>query len=470
VALGVSARRQVAGSVTAVVLLAILTPVLAQMRDDVPLATDLLLYLLVVVIVAAIGGAWVAFATAVAAFLLVNYYFTPPLHEFTVAHGHNIVALIVFLIVAGVVSVFVTLAGRRAAEAARARAEAGALVQLAGSLLSEDDSLGPIMEQLLHTFGLQSVAVLRPTASREWGVVAHAGEASLRSPNDASATVELPTGDLFAYCGPDLTADDRRVLNAFVSQLAVALASRELRAEASSAAALAEADALRTALLRAVSHDLRTPLASIKAAVSTLLAHDLHLDDDTIRQLHQTIDEQVDRLDELVHNLLAMSRLQAGALRLANSDVALDEVVGRALVSLGDRAAGVVVDVSDTLPHVCADPALLERAVANVVDNALSWSPPNQPVRLEAGCVRDRVVLRVIDRGPGIAPADRDRVFQPFQRLGDAAPGGVGLGLAVARGFTEALGGELRVDDTPGGGTTMEFSFERNPADLEDAR
>ncbi len=280
-----------------------------------------------------------------------------------------------------------------------------------------------------------------------------------RSQRDATDTVELPDDDVFAYVGPELTADNRRVLNAFVSQLAVALESRELRAEAASATALAEADELRTALLRAVSHDLRTPLASIKAAATTLLADDLHLDDDTIRQLHATIDEEVDRLDELVHNLLAMSRLQAGALELAKTDVALDEVVGRALVSLGDRAAAVVVDVPDSLPRVCADPALLEHAIANVVDNALSWSPSEAAVRIEADVLRDRVVLRVIDRGTGIPPAERDRVFRPFQRLGDASPGGVGLGLAVARGFTEAVGGELRVDDTPGGGTTMVFTF-----------
>jgi two-component system sensor histidine kinase KdpD len=213
-----------------------------------------------------------------------------------------------------------------------------------------------------------------------------------------------------------------------------------------------------------VSHDLRTPLASIKASASTLLADDLHLDDETVHQLHQTIDEEVDRLNELVSNLLAMSRLQAGALQLAYTDVGLDEIVGRALVSLGDRAGGVVVDVPDSLPRVRADPALAERAVANVVDNALAWAPPEQPVRIEAAVVGEDVVLRVIDRGPGIAPADRHRVFQPFQRLGDAqSRGGVGLGLAVARGFTEAIGGELQLEDTPGGGTTMTFVFRVAP-------
>ncbi|HWS46488.1 MAG TPA: sensor histidine kinase KdpD [Acidimicrobiia bacterium] len=466
-ALGVSRQRQQLGWIVSLVGLPLLTFVLTRLQPHEAdranwLGGDLLLYLLLVVIVAAIGGPWVAGFTAVAAFLLVNWFFTPPIHTFTIAEGDNVVALVVFLVVAGVVSWLVTVAARRSIESARARSEATALVQLAGALIAEDDPLPNIMDQLLTTFGLRAVAVLRPTGDDNYTLVVSAGEVPLDRPEQATATAQLPEGDVFAYVGPNLSADDRRVLNAFVAQLAVALASRELRAEAASANALAEADALRTALLRAVSHDLRTPLASIKAAVSTLLAEDLRLDDDTVQQLHQTIDEEVDRLNELVSNLLAMSRLQVGGLQLATAAVSLDEVVSRALVSLGDRAAAVIVDVPDSLPRAHADPALLERAIANVVDNALSFSPPEQPVRIEGAAVADRLVLRVIDRGPGIPPGDRGRVFQPFQRLGDTSTRvGVGLGLAVARGFMEAVGGELHVDDTPGGGTTMVFTLPR---------
>ncbi len=460
--LGVSTQRQLAAALFAVLSLPLLTFVLTQERDRVSLGSDLLLFLLLVVIIATIGGAWVAAAAAVAAFLLVNWFLTPPIHTFTIGDGQNVLALLVFLVVAAVVSGLVSAAARRALEAARSRSEATSLVRLAGALLAEDDPLPSIMQQLLSTFSLRSVAVLRPAGPNAWTVEAHAGEAVLERPEDATATSSLPDDAVFAYVGPDLTGDDRRVLNAFVAQLAVALAGRELRAEASAAVAVAEADALRTALLRAVSHDLRTPLASIKASSSTLLADDLHLDDDTVHQLHQTIDEEVDRLNEIVSNLLAMSRLQVGALQLAYSEVGIDEIVGRALVSLGDRAGGVVVDVPDSLPRVRVDPALAERALANVLDNALAWSPPEQAVRVEAAVVGDRVMLRVIDRGPGIPRADRDRVFQPFQRFGDTRTrvgAGVGLGLAVARGFTEAIGGELHLEDTPGGGTTMTFGF-----------
>ena len=458
--LGVSRSRQTAGAIVAIIGLPLLTLLLTNQRDNIALGSDLLLYLLLVVVVAAIGGAWVAGFTAVAAFLLVNWFLTPPIHTFTISEGQNVLALVVFLVVAAVVSVLVTLAARRSIEAARARSEATTLVRLAGALLGEEDPLPTILRQLLTTFSLQAAAVFRRADDDSWTQVLHVGPNVLAKPEEATATIELPGGDLFAYVGPHLSGEDRRVLDAFVAQLSVALTSRDLRAEAAAASALAEADALRTALLRAVSHDLRTPLASIKASVSTLLADDIHLDDETIHQLHTTIDEEVDRLNELVSNLLAMSRLQADVLQLATADVGLDEVVGRALVSLGERAAAVDVDVPDSLPRLHADPALVERAVANVVDNAIAWSPSGQPVAVEGAQVADRLVLRVVDRGPGIPVADRSRIFQPFQRLGDGGVrAGVGLGLAVARGFTEAVGGDLRVEDTPGGGTTMTFSF-----------
>jgi two-component system sensor histidine kinase KdpD len=177
-----------------------------------------------------------------------------------------------------------------------------------------------------------------------------------------------------------------------------------------------------------------------------------------VREFLRAIDEEADRLDALVANLLDMSRINAGALNVGRVAVGVEEIVPAALASLGDRARGdsVIVDVSESLPRVSTDPALLERALANLIDNALAWSPHGMPVTVNAGVVADRVHVRIADRGPGIAPADRDRVFQPFQRMGDRSNGaGVGLGLAVARGFVEAVGAELTVEDTPGGGTTM---------------
>ena len=260
--------------------------------------------------------------------------------------------------------------------------------------------------------------------------------------------------------GRDLLGADRDVLGAFAAQLAVALESRRLQAEAAGAAALVQGNELRTALLAAVSHDLRTPLASIKASSSSLLSDDVTFTDEQRRALLETIDVEADRLNSLVGSLLDMSRIQAGALVVKLQPVGLDEVIGGALSGLPDRGHVLRLDVPESLPMVHADPALLERAIANIVDNALTFAPPGEPVRIEAGAIAGRIDLRVVDTGPGIPQDARDKVFQPFQRLGDAPNGtGVGLGLAVARGFVTAMGGELSVDDTPGGGTTMVLSL-----------
>ena len=261
--------------------------------------------------------------------------------------------------------------------------------------------------------------------------------------------------------GPGLAAEDLALLQAFTAQLALALERRQLRAEAAVAAGLAEANELRAALLAAVSHDLRTPLSSIKAAATSLLQQDVDWTPQATHELLATIDEETDRLNTLVGNLLDMSRLQSGALQLAMRDVGLEEVVPAAIKGLGERAQAVDVSVEETMPRVHADAALLERAVANIVGNALSWSPPDHPVRVDACAVGGRVDLRVVDRGPGIPPDQRDRMFQPFQRLGDQSnDGGTGLGLAVAHGFVDAMGGEITVEDTPGGGLTVVVSLE----------
>jgi two-component system sensor histidine kinase KdpD len=221
---------------------------------------------------------------------------------------------------------------------------------------------------------------------------------------------------------------------------------------------------LRTALLAAVSHDLRTPLTSIRAAATSLLSDEIDWDPAVSKELLQTIDEEAERLNALVGNLLDMSRLQTRSVTIHAQSVGIEEVVASAIVGLHVPPERVDVDVSETLPRVTVDPTLLERAVANLVDNALSFSPEGVPVRVEAAAIKDVLHLRVIDRGPGIPVVDRERVFQPFQRLGDNPNGaGVGLGLAVAKGFVNAVGGELVIEDTPGGGTTMVITIETDP-------
>ena len=222
---------------------------------------------------------------------------------------------------------------------------------------------------------------------------------------------------------------------------------------------------LRNALLAAVSHDLRTPLASIKASVTSLLADDVDWPPEVTREFATTIDEETDRLTHLVANLLDMSRLASGGVSVQVRPVGVDELVLAAVGSLGDRghAPNLEIDVDESVPTVETDPSLVERAIANVVDNALAWSPPERPVRITAACRDSAVEVRVVDHGPGIPPAERERVFLPFQRQGDRSRGaGVGLGLAVARGMLVAVGGRVAVEPTEAGGTTMVLSLPRH--------
>jgi two-component system sensor histidine kinase KdpD len=414
-----------------------------------------LLYLLFVVAVATIGGAIPGTVASVGAFLLLNWYFAPPIHTFTISNSRDLLALVTFLVVAGVISALVDLATRRRDDALRARAEARALASMAGTVLQDPEPLPKLAEELASSFLLDGVAIFSRVGDA-WAVEASAGREAPASPQDASESLALPDGSVLAWTGSELRSRDREVLSAFATQLALALQGRRLQAEAANATALAKANELRTALLAAVSHDLRTPLASIRAAATSLLSEEVDWDPATSKELLQTIDDEAERLNTLVGNLLDMSRLQTGSVTINAQSIGLEEIVATAVVGLHVPAERVVVDVPETLPRVTVDPTLLERAVANLVDNALSFSPPDMPVRVEGAAVGEELHLRVVDTGPGIPVADRERVFQPFQRLGDNPNGaGVGLGLAVAKGFVNAVGGELVIEDTPGGGATM---------------
>jgi two-component system, OmpR family, sensor histidine kinase KdpD len=451
-----SRGRQFAGLLLAVVGLPLLTLALSHFRSHLGFQNALLIFLLFVVATTTIGGLWPGLVASVSGFLLLNWFFAPPIHTFTIGNTRDLLALIAFLVIAGVISALVNQVERRAADATRASARANALGHMTGTVLESADPLPDLAAELVGAFRLDGASVLAHNEDGTWHTVAAAGPLPPRAPEEASLTLPLSEGASLVLRGGELRAEDREVLHAFANQLAVALAGRRLQAEAASAAALAKANELRTALLAAVSHDLRTPLASIKASATSLLSDDVNWDPAAEHDLLKTIDIEADRLNSLVGNLLDMSRLQTGSLPISARGVGLEEVVAGAVSSLGASETAVETDVPETLPLIHVDPALLERAVANLVENAIRHAPAGRPVRVIAGQVGDSVDLRVIDTGPGIPRDERDRVFRPFQRLGDNPNGaGVGLGLAVAKGFVEAVGGELSVDDTPGGGTTM---------------
>jgi two-component system sensor histidine kinase KdpD len=449
-------RRLVASWAVALVGLPTLTVALDTLGHHIGLPTVLLLYLALVVVVATLGGLVPAVVAAIAASVLANWFFTEPVHTFSIGEAENVVALLVFLGVGVVVSLLVRSTLRRSAEATRARLEAAALARSSATLVGAEDPLPRLVQQVHETFGLEGCAVVEAGER----VVASAG----RLPPDGGGGERLALGENveLVLVGP-VVADDLEALQAFAAQLRAALEQERLRREAAKTSRLSEANELRTALLRAVSHDLRTPLASIKAAVTSLLQHDVDWTLEATTEFLQTIDEEADRLNRLVGNLLDMSRLETGALSVRPRPVGLEEVVAAALSSLPDRGAGVVVDVPETLPAVVVDPALLERAVANLVANASQHTPSGRTVRVEAREVGARVDLLVVDRGPGVPEDDRERVFAPFQRLGDTGSTGVGLGLAVARGFVEAVGGQLTLEETPGGGLTVVVTLPRQP-------
>ena len=458
-----SLRRRVAALLIGVVGFPLLTLVLTAGRSGDSLSTALSSYLVLVVVIAATGGVWPAALAAIAGFLVSNYYFAPPIHTFTIADTRDILALVMFLVTAGVVSVLVDLSARRTAAAVQARTDAQTLARVAGRMVApEGNPLPALLEELVAAFRLDAAAVLRNetgdhagTPAGPWTTVVGAGRQPPRSPDEATVVLPLTDHETLALRGPGLTAEDREILSAFAAQLATALESDRLHAEAAEADSLARANQLRSALLAAVSHDLRTPLASIKAASSSLLSEQLEFGPEETHVLIQTIDDESDRLNSLVENLLDMSRLQTGSVDVLDRMTDVRALVEDAVASLGPRAEPVTVDIGSTLPPIRTDPVLLERAVANLVDNALVHAG-SDGLRLEAAPVAGRVDIRVIDRGPGIRPEDRERVFRPFHRLGDTENRvGVGLGLAVARGFVEAVGGQLDAEDTPGGGCTM---------------
>jgi len=456
-------RRLLAWIVTAISL-PLLTVFLLSVRDQIALENVLLVYLLAAVAVGVIGGALAAVTSGAAGFLLANWYFTPPFLTWKIADADHLFSLFVFLVVTSAVGLLVGNATRRSAEARKARAQAEALAATTTTIHHGFGAQASgLTGRIRDVFSMNAAAVLH-RSDDGWEPLAAVGATELSSPEDASEVIPLTDDTVLALSGGSLTGDDRRVLRAFAAQMAQALEREKLEREAATVETMAETDRLRTALLNAVSHDLRTPLATIKASVTSLLETGVNWSSEqTATFLHVILDE-TEHLNRVVGRLLDASRIQVGAVHVFFVPVGLDEVVSAALSGLGAGSDRIVVEIPDHLPPVKTDPALLERVVANLVENALTWSPPGEQVRVSAGEVAGRVDLRIIDRGPGIHPDQWETIYQPFQRLGDSSKGtGVGLGLAVARGLLEAMDNDLIIERTPGGGATMVIGFKPTP-------
>ena len=434
-----STARLIAGPVAGLVLPVLLTTVLAQMRGTVNLTSEALLFLLTVVGVACIGGVASAVIASVTASLLLNYWFIPPVGSFTLEDPNALIALGVFAVVAATVAAVVDRSLRLSRRSARTTAEAETMSSLAGSIVRGGATIPALLERTRETFGMESAELVD-------------------QPPDSDGVTSVPAGPgaYLVLRGRTLSSSERRVLAAFAAHVGSAVERARLAEAAAEVEPVRAADRMRTALLRAVGHDLRTPLAAGWAAVTSLRSRDVEFSAEDRDELLATADESMAKLNRLVENLLDLSRLQAGVLTLNLRATTLEEVLPMALADI----PGVEVTDTEEIPAVEADPPLLERVIANLAANAARHTPPGQKVLVTASALAGRVELRVVDRGPGLPSDGRELLFEPFQRLGDTDnTTGLGLGLALARGLTEAMNGTLTPEDTPGGGLTMVVSL-----------
>ncbi|MBS2940091.1 sensor histidine kinase KdpD [Nocardioides sp. J2M5] len=446
-------RRRVAGIVFGVVVPCLLSLLLHLTKDLHGLPIEAMSLMVVVVATALIGGLAAAVVSALLSAVLLNYLFTPPLYTLTIAEPENVVTIAIFVAVGIAVATVVDTAARRTAQARAARSEADALTVLAHSLLTSSNDTAGLLSSACRLFGANGAALVRREESGAEVVVASCGDAPATVERaDMSAVVDERS--TLVLSGATLPANERGLLNAYAAYAKVMEERRLATLADVERLRLAEVDRTRTALLAAVSHDLRNPLAAVKVAVASLRSTDVTWSPQDEAELLETIEESTDRLSALVANLLDMSRISTGSVSVALAEVDLAEAVRASIAPLvgGER---IEVDVApETL--ALADAGLLDRVLANICENALKYTPASARVRVDAGVVGDRVALRIADTGPGVRDHDQERLFAPFQRLGDVPQqDGVGLGLAVAHGLTEAMGGTIATEETPGGGLTF---------------
>jgi two-component system, OmpR family, sensor histidine kinase KdpD len=441
-----STRRLLTGALASVVAVSVTTGAISLLEPHVPVLSLGVLYLFAVLPIAAFYGTWFAVGVAVASMLAFNWFFLPPVHTFTLADARNWFALAVYLATAIVVSGLAARVRRRAAAAEQRERESALLAELATELLRGRD-----LEEELQQVGERTAAVLGTGHA-----VIVLGTSRRPPAGDAPYPLEaggLPVGTLYVPEGSDPSIEvRRRFLPALAALLAVAAERDSLEREALEAETLRRSDLVKTALLRATSHDLRTPLTGIRTAVGALRNESLTLDDADRAELLETIDVEAEKLARIVGDLLDLSRIEVGSATPAREIWRLDDLVQETVARLGanDRVAltgdGVLVEV---------DGPQIERVLANLIENALRYTTDGEPVRVRITATRNEAIARVIDHGPGLAEQELEQVFEPFFRRPGDRRSGAGLGLAIARGFAEANGGRIWAESRPGQGATF---------------
>jgi two-component system, OmpR family, sensor histidine kinase KdpD len=427
---------------------AVVTAVVALFERWVPVLSLGVLYIFAVLPIAILWGLGFAIAVSVASMLAFNWFFLAPRHTFTLSDPKNWAALTVYLATAVVVSELAARARRRAASAEQREREASLLAELAADLLRGrrlEEEVGDIVGRTAEILDVEKVEI-------ELGPPRHGGgnPLPLEAAGRSVGTVYTPVGSEPGF------EVQRRFLPALAALLAVAVEREQLEREALEAETLRRSDLVKTALLRAVSHDLRSPLTGIRTAVGALRSETLKLSDDDRRELLETIEVESDRLGRLVGDLLDLSRLEAGAARPEPEAWELSDLVRDAVAELHAQDR---VEIAGETPVVEVDGIQLQRALANLIENALKFSPPGVPVHVRITATRREAIARVVDQGPGVPAPEQDRVFEPFYRRDGDPRAGAGLGLAIARGFVEANGGRVWVESRPGQGATFAIAL-----------
>ncbi len=474
-------RRRLVGYAVAVAGPAIVVAVFLPWRDAVQPLTLGFAFLLVVVAAAAIGRFGPGILAAVVGFLMFNFFFLPPYNSFTIGDPEHVVALVVFL----GLSVFISFLFARSAErrdaAEEREAELRTLQELSRDLVVRgpgEDTYRSLLDHIVTDFWFSAAALFVQEEGQglveKLVVGAQPGSISPswnpadpgRAPDRLPLSVGSRNLGLIVLIGsrPPLSAAEGRVLRALCDQLALVLERDRLLRRATEAEVLRQTDVVRRSMLAAVSHDLRSPLAAIKASVTDLLDPDVARDDEAQLDVLHTIDVETDRLDSLVANLLDMSRIEAGVLRARIEPVDLAETVTAEVDAAAHRWPEVPFETAIDERHAIAsaDPVFLVRVLSNLLDNAAraAAEADHQAVTVQVGPYSSGVAVRVIDHGAGMDPAAREQLFYPFYRLEERTSKlGPGLGLAIAKGFVDLMDGELWVEDTPGGGATFAFSL-----------
>lgn len=462
--------------VRACVVLLIIIPlmilILASLRRHFDLTTNTLFLLVLTVGISIKSSLWLAIAGAVENFLFLNFLFTPPLRTFSIGNKNDLISLLAFIFFSVLASIVVNRLKVRTRTLQQISEEGLFLSQLASDIIRGHNSIDEILQNSKSTFEISEIAVVSrfPSITEEEFQVIHGSIQSL-TPESIDSAVKLNPRYSLVANPPIVEVGLRNLFTTFGAQILILLERQILEENERELSDFRRLDQMRSALLTAVSHDLRGPLASSKAAISSLMTTEINWSDSDRQELLDTANHSLNQLNSLIENLLDMSRLEGSAISLHWGSVDVEDAISGAIKALKSHGIKVSIRLENSLPAINADPILLERVLVNVMENSLRFSPQDQPIEIEAASVDDYVVIKVIDHGPGIALKNRGKMFVPFQRLGDRDnTTGVGLGLAIVKGFTELMNGLVKVDETPAGGLTMILSFEVVKDDAREMR